>query len=62
MEVISYRMTDRRENFIFPMISLNLKYGRSQTTIVDVDLRKDWNYNVRSIYAYLVVSYEGDNV
>lgn len=62
MEVISYRMTDRRENFIFPMISLNLKYGRSQMTIVDVDLRKDWNYNVRSIYAYLVVSYEGDNV
>lgn len=55
-------MTDRRENFIFPIISLNLKYGRSQMAIIDVDLRKDWNYNVRSIYAYLVVSYEGDNV
>lgn len=62
MEVISYRMTDRRENFIFPIISLNLKYGMSHMVIADVDLRKDWNYNVRSIYTYLVVSFEGDNV
>lgn len=27
-----------------------------------VDLRKDWNYNTRSIYVYAVVSYEGDKV
>lgn len=55
-------MTDRRENFIFPIISLNLKYGMSHMVIANVDLRKDWNYNVRSIYTYLVVSFEGDNV
>ncbi|KAK8791705.1 hypothetical protein WA588_002014, partial [Blastocystis sp. NMH] len=43
-------LSDKRDNFIFPEISFNLAY----------DLRKDWNYNTRSIYVYAVVSYEGD--
>ena len=43
-------ITDRRNVYVFPYISLNLEY----------DLSKDWDYNTRSIYAYVVVSVEGD--
>lgn len=43
----------------FPLTSLMVleRFG-----FTCVDLRKDWNYNTRSIYVYAVVSYEGDKV
>ncbi|KAM7459196.1 hypothetical protein BLSTO_00038 [Blastocystis sp. subtype 1] len=44
-------MSDRYDRFVFPLISLNLAY----------DLRGDWDYNTRSLYAYIVVSFDGDH-
>ena len=47
---------------MFPYISLNLEYGNLSFVLFIVDWSKDWDYNTRSIYAYVVVSVEGDKV